>query len=115
MKNFSEVTGIDINNQLCVKIELIEHNDPIYSFTVNNLPIKSVIYFGLLDELNFCCKITKGAVEVYRISINGNEVLPIYQHLAKPSTNWITTDWSFNIPSPFYPWYHEITGQGWIA
>ena len=115
MKNFLDITAIDLNNLLEVEIELIEHNSPVYTFTVNNLPATSKMYFGLLDELQFCCTISNGAVEVAKISINGHEVLPIYQHLAKPATNWITTDWEFAVPSPFYSWYHSITGQGWIA
>lgn len=115
MKNFLDITAIDINNQLEVKIELVEHNKPEYSFTVNHVPMQGVMYFGLLDELNFCCEISNGAVEVARITINGNEVLPVYQHLAQPPTAWITNSWSLVIPQPFYPWYHAITGQGWIA
>jgi hypothetical protein len=115
MKNFLDITAIDINNQLEVEIELIEHNDPEYSFTVNNLPVQPKMRFGLLDDLNFCCKISNGAVEVAKITINGHEVLPVYQRLALPATNWITTDWQFTVPAPFYAWYHEITGQGWTA
>lgn len=117
MKNFYEVTVIDIDNKLEVEVELIEHDNPEYTFTVNDLSIVPHLTFAfcLLDELQFRCNINKGAVEVARITINGKEVLPIYQHLAKPATNWITTDWEFNIPSSFYAWYHEITGQGWTA
>ena len=115
MKNFYEVTVIDVNDQLQVEIELIKHNDPDFTFTVNGTPYQSTMYFGLLDQICFDCKITTGAVEVAKITINGLEVLPIYQHLAEPATNWITTDWEFTVPAPFYPWYHKITGQGWIA
>jgi len=115
MKNFSDITVIDINNQLEVKVKLIEHDNPVYSFTVNGLPVQSLMRFSLLDDLNFCCKISNGAVEVTRVTVNDKEVLPIYLHLAQPPTNWITTDWQFILPGPFYPWYHEITGQGWIA
>jgi len=115
MKNFSDITVIDIDNQLLVEIELIEHNDPVYSFTVNGLPVQSKMRFGLLDNLNFCCKISNGAVEVAGITVNNIEVLPVYLHLANPPTNWITQNWTFTIPGPFYPWYHEITGQGWTA
>lgn len=115
MKNFLDSTTIDISNQLEVKIELIEHNSPVYSFTVNNRSVESTMYFDLLDNLNFSCIISNGTVEVAKIIINGKEVLPVYQHLAEPPTNWITTDWKFSIPGPFYPWYHQITGQGWIA
>lgn len=115
MKNFSDITAIDTKNRLEVKIELIEHNDPMYLFTVNNQPAESVMYFELLDDLHFNCTISNGAIEVAKITINGKEVMPIYQHLAQPATNWITSNWSFKIPRPFYPWYHEITGQGWTA
>jgi hypothetical protein len=115
MKNFLDITAIDIDDRLEVEIELIKHNDPDFAFTVNGTPYQSKMYFGLLDQLRFSCKISTGAVEVVQITINGKEVLPIYQHLARPATNWITTDWEFTVPSPFYAWYHEITGQGWTA
>lgn len=115
MKNFLDITAIDIANQLRVEIELIEHNNPDFAFTVNGIPYQSRMYFGLLDQICFSCEISNGAVEVARITINGHEVLPIYLHLATPATNWITSPWSFEIAEPFYPWYHQITGQGWIA
>jgi hypothetical protein len=115
MKNFSDITAIDIKNCLEVKIKLIEHNNPDFAFSVNGIPYESKMYFGLLDQIRFSCKISNGAVEVARITINGHEVLPIYQHLAQPATNWIATNWQFTILGPFYPWYHEITGQGWTA
>lgn len=115
MKNFLDITAIDINNQLEVKIDLVEHHNPTYIFTVNNSPVAPVMYFGLLDDLHFSCNISNGAVEVAKITINGNEIMPIYQHIANPATSWITTNWSLTIPGPFYPWYHQLTGQGWIA
>lgn len=115
MKNFLDITAIDINRQLQVEIELIEHNNPDFAFTVNGIPYQSKMYFGLLDRICFSCKISNGAVEVAKITINGHEVLPIYQHLATPANNWITTEWEFTVPAPFYPWYHKITGQGWTA
>jgi len=115
MKNFLDITAIDTCDQLEVEIELIGHNNSEYTFTVNNLPAKHKMYFDLLDDLNFRCNINNGAVEVVKITINGKEILPIYQHLARPATAWITADWEFVVPAPFYAWYHEITGQGWIA
>lgn len=115
MKNFLDITAIDLNNQLEIKIDLIEHNDPDFVFTVNGIPYRSNMYFGLLDSIHFACEINNGAVEVARITINGREVLPIYLQLANPATNWITSSWSFKIDEPFYPWYHQITGQGWTA
>ena len=117
MKNFYEVTVIDINNKLDVRVELIEHDQPNYKFTVNGLLIVSHITFSfcLLETLDFQCQVENGAVEVAKITINDKEIMPIYQHLADPATCWITGNWMFKIPGPFYPWYHEITGQGWTA
>lgn len=55
------------------------------------------------------------AVEV-KLVIDGHEILPKHQHLADPPTCYLdSTDlWQLKIDN-FYPWLHEITGQGWIA
>lgn len=117
MKNFYELTVIDINNQLEVEIELIEHESPEFQFTVNGLPVVSSMrfYFCLLDSLCFSCSVTRGAIEIANITVNGREIMPLYQHVATPATNWITAEWHLTVPSPFYAWYHQVTGQGWIA
>ena len=49
------------------------------------------------------------------VTINKKEVMPIYLNQADPKTNWITDNWTLTVPGPFYTWYHQITGQGWIA
>ena len=65
------------------------------------------------------------SVQIYRnhpdavmlaLTIDNYEILPKYQHLATPPTDYVdfNTTWAFKIPS-FYPGYHGITGQGWIA
>lgn len=115
MKNFLDATDISLDSRLEVKIQLIEHNNPVYTFKINNQPARPTMHFALLDDFNFECQISEGAIEVASITINGFEIMPIYQHLANPATNWITNDWTMVIPGPFYPWYHQITGQGWIA
>jgi hypothetical protein len=53
---------------------------------------------------------------VASLAIDGIEILPRYLHLANPPTNYLDRSgiWTFKIPS-FYPWLHDITGQGWIA
>lgn len=55
------------------------------------------------------------AVEA-KLVIDGYEILPKYQHLASPTTCYINSNdvWQFKINN-FYPWLHEITGQGWVA
>lgn len=117
MKNFSDITAIETANRLEIYVELAEHNSPVYDFTVNgvSVAVTGTYYFDLLTSLHFICAIKSGAVEVAKITINGNEVMPLYQHCSEPATNWITNDWVFEIPGPFYPWYHQITGQGWTA
>lgn len=114
MKNFSEVTVIDTAQKLAVLVEIVEHDNPTYQFTVNDQLANTILYLDLLEPLTFKCHVENGAVEV-KITINGHEVMPIYQHLANPATSWVTADWMFQIPQPFYIWYHTITGQGWFA
>lgn len=50
-----------------------------------------------------------------KIEVDSKEVIPLYQHLAHPPTSYFDKSgvWHLRIPS-FYPWYHEVTGQGWI-
>jgi hypothetical protein len=115
MKNFSEVTAIDTANQLMVSIELIEHDNPVYSFTVNGIPVTDTITLDLLSPIHFKCTVQSGAVDIAKIRINGYEVMPLYQHVANPTTSWVTGAWELQIQQPFYTWYHTITGQGWTA
>ncbi len=118
MKNFSDITAIDTAGQLEVNVELVEHHNPVYTFLVNGSPMASTaetFYFDLLSPLSLKCVVNTGAIEVAKLTINGYEVLPIYQYLANPATAWITATWEFGAPAPFYPWYHQLSGQGWIA
>lgn len=117
MKNFSDLTDINTKEKLFVNIQLKEHDDAIYVFTLNNHAISTVNYsttFDLFDNIDVKCFVQQGAVEIEQCSVNGFEVLPIYLHLASPPTSWITTSWKFSIPAPFYVWKHNITGQGRI-
>jgi hypothetical protein len=115
MKTFYDLMDFDTRDKLNVSVHLIKHNNPKYIFTVNDVEVSNTVKFDLLDSLSFKCSVTDGAIEVAKIAINDKEVMPIYLHLADPATNWITSNWEFTIPGPFYPWYHQITGQGWIA
>ena len=118
IKNFYNLSAIDTANKLKVEILLQSHDSAEYLFSTNNQAVdaqRSILYFDLFDSFHFNCSVSKGAVEVAKITINGYEVMPIYLHLAQPNTNWITENWTLDIPGPFYPWYHKITGQGWTA
>lgn len=56
------------------------------------------------------------AIEITNLSIDGYQILPKYQHASVPPTNYLDFSgvWLLEIPN-FYPWYHELTGQGWIV
>jgi hypothetical protein len=56
------------------------------------------------------------AIEIVSLKIDDHEIMPLYLNQSSPPTNYLnfTGTWTFKIPS-FYPWYHELTGQGWIA
>jgi hypothetical protein len=50
------------------------------------------------------------------LTIDGQEIIPLYMNQANPPTNYLDSNdvWQIHIPN-FYLWYHELTGQGWIA
>jgi hypothetical protein len=78
MKNFSDLLATE--QHLAVSI-----NNTTYSV-------------GCAMPLEFC---TNDAV-----TVDGEEILPKYQHLA--------VDGKLTIPEPFYRWYHRVSGQGWL-
>jgi hypothetical protein len=50
------------------------------------------------------------------LAVDGQEIIPLYMNQANPPTNYLDSNdvWQIHIPN-FYLWYHELTGQGWIA
>ena len=127
MKNFYEATVTKPNLKLGVELVLtpignvpclVKLNNKTYF--ENTLIGKTIVKceVGLTDPINLSIQIYRNhpdAVEL-KLNIDGYEVLPKYQHLATPPTDYLDFNgvWTLNIPN-FYPWYHEITGQGWIA
>ena len=128
MKNFLELT--DIRSQLTLDFELtltpvgsveasVDVNGELWQGNISVDPSVIKRAFPLSDPIFL--KITipgrehPNAIKVGLV-IDGKEVLPTYQGLANPATDYIDTDdpWTLDIPN-FYPWYHEITGQGFIA
>jgi hypothetical protein len=126
MKNFSDITAIDISQSLDLRIEyklhghceamVIVNDDTLLQPGVTNMTI------GLFEAVSLKIKLVdfkegSSGLEIVNFSINGLEILPKYQHLASRPTNYIDfyAEWSIEIPSNFYVWYHEISGQGWIA
>ena len=127
MKNFYEATVIKPDLKIRMVLELEAVGICPCQIVINN---HLEYYGGLVGKNTFiyefpltapiAIKITVDrthpqAIEISNLSIDGNRVLPRYQHLATPPTNYLdfTGVWTLEIPN-FYPWYHEITGQGWI-
>lgn len=122
-QNFSDVMAIDPAKQLKVHLILATHGELDYTVTINDQTItemESVIHLNLFDDVDLKIVINENknnaAVEIKSLKINEKEVLPLYQHLASENTSWITQgEWNYYITSPFYSWYHNASGQGWIA
>lgn len=127
MKNFYDSTVINPTLKLDVVITLTPVNSCPCIVLINN----KVIYDNVLaeaiilqqkhpltDPLLISIIVTRQHPEaiIVGITVDGYELIPLYQSLAIPPVSYINTNgiWTFTIPS-FYPWYHKITGQGWIA
>ena len=121
IKTFSEALDIDTQGQLQIQLVIAVHGDIHYRMRLNGHLISdldTVYSVDLFNPVNLKCTVIDnngGAVEIKLLSINSTEILPKYKHLANPQTAWITNNWEFRIPSSFYPWFHEISGQGWVA
>ena len=127
MKNFYEATVIKSDLKLKMVLELkaigicpcqifINDNLEFYGGLVgNNTFIKEL---PLTDPIHIKITVDRThpqAIEILNLSIDGYGILPVYQHTANPPTDYLdfSGNWTIEIPN-FYPWYHEITGQGWI-
>lgn len=128
MKNFYELTVIRPSLELDVCVSLTPVESCYVTFTYNdheefNGVLSSPRKFNIKSKLNepMTFEITTQrqhpqAVIIEKITVNGHEIMPIYLHKSNPPTNYIDFNgtWSLEIPN-FYQWYHNITGQGWIA
>ena len=123
-QNFSHIMDIDTTEKLLVSIELAIHRNPQFTLTVNNIKLTDAINnlkFDLLDDVVLKYtnngNISDGAVEIVALCVNSHHILPLYLSYANPPTHWLENidSWEFVIPSPFYAWYQEISGDGWVA
>lgn len=121
IKTFSEVLDINTADQLQVRLVIVPHGNIHYRMRLNGhlvSDLDSTHTFDLFATINLKCQMiddNDGAVEIKLLAVNGVEVLPRYQHLANPQTAWINRDWEFKTSGPFYTWFHDISGQGWVA
>ena len=128
IQNFSQLTAIDGQGLLKVRVAMKAHGNVKFTVQVNDHTTTSIVdsdathYFDLLESVTVKIRLetfeegTSGA-EITNLSINGLEVIPRYRHLANKPTTYLDfyDEWVLEIPAPFYVWYHEISGQGWIA
>ena len=127
MKNFYEATVI----KRALMLDIIVTLQPVGSCTCCVYINDNAVFDGTVTELtqivqsvpltadiDFRIQMQRSHPEaiILGISIDGIEIIPVYLHLATPPTNYLdfNGEWSMSTPS-FYPWLHEITGQGWIA
>lgn len=123
IKTFSNVLDINTADQLRVRLVIESHGKIHYRMRLNGhlvSDLESEYTLDLFSPISLVCTVIDpngGAVEIKMLSVNGTEVLPKYQHLAKPQTAWIDTAgvWEFATSETFYPWFHRISGQGWVA
>jgi hypothetical protein len=127
MNNFLDITAINTADQLAVRLRIVRHGDPYGGCRINAMDLSTGagenlfdFRFDLLEPVSIGVNMVDpngGALEIVEFSVNGLVVLPLYLHQASSPTTWIDRAglWYFVIPGPFYPWYHEITGQGFIA
>ena len=128
MKNFSDATVIKPTLKLKMVLDLkaigicpcqIKINDQIEfygSLVGNNTFIKHLVLNDPVELQIIVDRQDPQAIEIVSLKIDDHEIMPLYLNQSSPPTNYLnfTGTWTFKIPS-FYPWYHEITGQGWIA
>jgi len=125
IKTFSDITAIETVHALTVELEYKIHGHCLAYVMLNDYRIvhtNAKISVNLFDPITLRINLLEfeegsSGVEILKLTVNGLEVLPKYQHLANRSTNYIDfyDQWVLEIPSPFYVWYHQISGQGWIA
>ena len=126
MKNFLEATAIKPR----LKLDLVITLDPVESCVCVLLVNDEVIHDGLLSSpkvithrvlndtpIKIKVIVTRQHPEAVKlsVSIDNLPIIPLYRHTAVPPTDYIdfNGEWTLTIPK-FYPWYHQVTGQGWI-
>ena len=124
-QNFLDITDTRLDGQLTVELWVRTHGHTVSVIKLNDWLIKenhTTLQFDLFAPLLLTIDLvefTEGSsgVEVELFTINDFEILPRYKHLASTPTNYIDKlgRWHLEISSPFYTWYHEVSGQGWIA
>ena len=126
MKNFSEATVIKSNLKVSMSLTLepigkvsclVRINDSIVFENILSDTIVLKRDLRLEDTIDINIQIHRHHPDavIVSLAVDNKEILPKYQHLTDPPTNYLDQSgtWVFKI-SNFYPWFHNVTGQGWI-
>lgn len=124
IQNFSDITDIDTKGCLQIQLKLTRHGTTITQAKVNQWVLTQDqvrLDLDLFDAIQVEVQLLEfdegvSGVEV-ALQVNDIEILPKYQHLSSNKKCYIDTfdPWTFTIPNNFYLWYHEVSGQGFIA
>lgn len=126
MKNFYEATVTKPILECKIKLTLTPvgalpcmvtaGNKVLYEDTISSIQTLEWTV-QLTDPINVQIQVYRQHPDavIIALTVDDYEILPMYQHLANPPTDYIDFNhaWTLKIPN-FYPWYHETTGQGWI-
>lgn len=122
-KTFSEISGF--KPRLEIRIVLKKHGEVKGTVAFNNVDVsegENIFNAGMYEDLIIQSTISDfkegtSGFEITDFTVNGYNVIPIYQHYSSSGNayhDWIGK-WNMVIPGPFYAWYHNASGQGWIA
>jgi len=105
MKNFYEATVI--RPTLTLALRLVLNTEAQIIVNGASLQATEIQELLALDQPIVLMILGQEHIQVTKLTIDGYDI---------PNYHWKQSQgvWTFEIPS-FYSWYHEITGQGWIA
>ena len=113
MKHYLELT----DTPLTVKLAIGAEKSTDYTVSIGGRTFDRVKYASVkIDNLApFSIEIlTNAPVFVNSITIDGIPVIPYFNHLAIPQTNYVTSKWTLTFDQPFYRWLHQARSQGWL-
>lgn len=128
MKNFYEATATRSRLTLDCTLTLTPVSEPFCEVLINQQrvysaeiaePVTLDFVVGLDETIDLSIHLPQRqhpqAVKV-SLTVDGREVLPLYQHAVPTKNCYIDTKnpWIFTV-NHFYPWFHSLTAQGWIA
>lgn len=142
MNNFSELLAIDPYLHVCIRLHAVaEASPPTVSVFVNGqeelfdtLSGSALILTHIPCDQPFSVEIgmsgkvyqaeLETAIVIDSVKIDEHELIPEFNHLASyvndhdqnvPASylGW-NGRWTLKSDRPFYQWFHEHTGQGWL-